>query len=59
MLVCLVFVLGVDGAVLAVDFYRGGYISKMREKIDEERLDSNSEFTGTLKISENMTEKKD
>lgn len=33
-LLCLVFVLTIDGVVLAIDYHRGGFISKMREKID-------------------------
>jgi len=34
-LVCLAFVLTIDGIVLSVDFNRGGYISKMRHLIKE------------------------
>lgn len=34
-LLCLTVVLTIDGVVLAVDFHRGGFISKMREKIAE------------------------
>lgn len=33
-LLCVSFVLIVDGVVLAIDYHRGGFISKMREKID-------------------------
>ena len=33
-LICLIFVLAVDGVVLAIDYHHGGYISKIREKID-------------------------
>lgn len=29
-LLCLVFVLTIDGVVLAIDYHRGGFISKMR-----------------------------
>jgi hypothetical protein len=29
-LICLIFVLTIDGIVLSIDFDRGGYISKMR-----------------------------
>jgi hypothetical protein len=31
----LLFVLTVDGVVLAIDFHHGGYISKIREQIDQ------------------------
>ncbi len=58
-LLCLIIVLAIDGAVLAIDFHRGGFISKMREKINQERIDSDSQFTNTLAITEGLTEKKD
>lgn len=59
MLICLVFVLTIDGVVLAIDYNHGGYISKIREKISEERIDSDSQFTNTLAITETLTEKKE
>jgi hypothetical protein len=57
-LLCLVVVLTIDGVVLVVDFNRGGFISKMRGKIAEERINSDSQFTNTLAITEGLTENK-
>jgi hypothetical protein len=50
-MVCLVFVLTIDGIVLSIDFDRGGYISRMREVITQEAYDNEKEYTGTLSIT--------
>lgn len=44
MLFCICLVLIIDGGVISIDFVRGGYASKMRVIIDEEREDNKSAF---------------
>lgn len=43
-LFCMCVVLFLDGIVLSIDFDRGGYISRMRDVIDQERQDHDSAF---------------
>lgn len=56
MLLCVCVVLFVDGIVVFLDFNRGGYASRMREIIKEEKVNDRDYYdTYSLTITDNIT----